>query len=114
MSYEGYSQIICRCGTYFSQPVYNESPCQNCGNNNIETPTDWYNPVDDTNCDSYGYIPTEVIDKHFCIEAEVVETCNLGHQHITKRAKYRVPTKEEASKLRTRYDSEKDKTVLID
>jgi hypothetical protein len=42
-----------------------------------------------------------VINEHFCIEPEVVEVCNLSHSHITKTAKYRVPSKEESNPLRT-------------
>lgn len=115
MSYEGYDQIICRCGAYNTRDCHDYSgACSGCKRVEFIAPEDFINSVDDTNCDQYGHIPKDVIDKHFCIEAEVVETCNLSHKHITKEAKYRVPARNEAEKLRTYYDSEKEETLLID
>ncbi len=95
MSYEGYVQGICENGhlTHFQEPyIWGDSKphaCEVC-----EASIAWHNPVDQTNCDDFGIIPQSEFDK-LLVEAEIVETCSLGHQHVTKQAVYRIPTDNE-------------------
>ena len=96
MSYEGREQIICLHGHYDERDAADRSPpfCV-CG-----ADVGWCNQVDDTNCDSYGEIPLKLLVEKFQITAEVVETCNLGHSHVTAPAVFRVPLHEEMYKFR--------------
>lgn len=96
MSYEGREQIICLCGHYYERDVACLAPpvCA-CG-----AGVGWCNQIDDTNCDSYGEIPLKLLVEKFQITAEVVETCNLGHSHVTAPAVFRVPSYEETYKFR--------------
>lgn len=106
MSYEGYEQHICKNGHRFdisSQFDYWESPsvpsCYHCYKNSV-----WCNSVDDTNGENTG----KILDfSSFLIDAEIVETCNLGHRHLTRPATYRIPSEEETSALRMYWDGEK-------
>lgn len=95
MSYEGREQHICKAGHRFDTGCRYEDdlpPCPIC-----QEPSVWYNAVDDTNCDSDGVI----LDwSSLLLTPAVVETCSLGHQHITKEATYRVPTEAELLQLR--------------
>lgn len=98
MSYEGRFQILCKNGHYFIENDHNgysnqTETCPECGE-----PIKWMNSVDDTNCEAYGYIDME----QFLAEPAVIETCNLGHKHITKRAKYRIPSDQEMAQFNTR------------
>lgn len=89
MSWEGYYQVICKNGHYFHapDPFYGEtSPCKECG-----AEDGWTNMVDETNCDSYGIIPYNLLVEKYLISEQVVETCNLGHKHVTQPALFRVP-----------------------
>ena len=100
MSYEGRIQVICQNGHYgVREASYNlddeEAPCH-CG-----AELAWTNAVDDTNCEAWGEIPEAILQKEFMVSDEVVETCNLGHKHITKERVYRIPSGEETSALRT-------------
>ncbi len=96
MSYEGREQIICVRGHYYERDVaYREPAICICG-----ADVGWDNQVDDTNCDSYGEIPFALLVQKFQTTPEVVETCNLGHNHVTAPAVFRVPTHEETYKLR--------------
>ena len=58
MSYEGYEQHICANGHRFDMPCgyqyweAEEAPKCGCGAKSV-----WYNPVDQTNGDDWGYIP---------------------------------------------------------
>lgn len=98
MSYEGYEQQICVNGHYQTGPdswhIEDEAKCH-CG-----ATIAWYNAVDETNCNSYGEIPMELINEKFRISDDVVEVCNLKHSHVIKEAVYRIPTKEESDPLR--------------
>jgi hypothetical protein len=95
MSYEGHEQIICLRGHYYERDAADRSlPFCTCG-----ADVGWCNQVDDTNCDSYGEIPLKLLVEKFQITAEVVETCNLRHSHVTAPAVFRVPTYEETRKL---------------
>lgn len=99
MSYEGHHQCICENGHYETQPENyssNLDPCHYCG-----AKIAWSNPVDDTNCDSVGYIPHEVLDAQFLSQPQETETCNMGHEHVKREAIYRIPTREETDPLRT-------------
>jgi len=101
MSYEGYNQFICTSGHRFDTPDnYGSRPrCAICG----EEPA-WCNSVDETNCESYGVIRDF---SSLLIEPEQVETCNLGHAHVVKHARYRPPTEQEAQALRYYWDGER-------
>ena len=95
--YEGFCQAICMRGHYSVFPdnrMLEEQTHCDCG-----VPYAWWNFVDDTNCDQYGVIPNFVMDK-FIIKPQVVEKCNLGHEHVTSRAVYRFPTEVETLQSR--------------
>jgi len=114
MSYEGFVQILCKNGHYFSFNCYNDptSPaewgedkekwkCPNCGEG-----ISWRNNVDQTNCcigfDScreeehkktcnsigFGYIELE-IDK----PKETKQCKECGHIHTVKKETYKIPEK---------------------
>ena len=99
MSYEGHTQWICRRGHRFdSQDSFDseEDRCDVCGAESA-----WGNQVDDTNGESDGVINDW---SSLLIEPAEVETCNLGHDHIIKHARYRPPTVDEAHELRLYWD----------
>ncbi len=85
MSYEGYVQHICTHGHRYDKDVYEPEQTCHCG-----SPSAWHNSVDLTNGDSYGRISSQEFER-FLREPAVVETCNLGCQHITKEATYNIP-----------------------
>jgi hypothetical protein len=64
MSYEGRVQVLCENGHYSELDPYDSSPrskiCEICG----ATGWSWQNSVDDTNCDSIGYVDIEQHVKH--------------------------------------------------
>lgn len=93
MSYEGYVQIMCADGHYWTEDDPQEHPqCAECGK-----PSVWTNGVDETNCESYGEIDVSA----FLVEKAALTECNLGHLHQTKSAVYRIPTIEETMKARS-------------
>lgn len=93
MSYEGYDQVICEDGHLSTVDCWDDdSACFICGGKRV-----WRNGVDDTNCDEMGIIHDF---SSLVITPEELQTCNLGHPHVVKHAKYRVPTEKEAEKLR--------------
>ena len=102
MSYEGYVQMLCANGHYQTDDGETEARCEVC-----EAKIGWFNGVDDTNCDSYGYIDMD----QFRIGEPVYETCNLGHKHLVQSAVFKIPTEEETSKARTYRDSTTDQRV---
>lgn len=77
------------------------------------SPSVWYNLVDDTNGEASGEIPEDEWAKLQLTE-KVVEKCNLGHDHVTHEATYRIPTKEELKSMRHYYDFEEEKMCLLD
>ena len=94
MSYEGREQNICENGHLTETDCYSYTDvCYICC-----AKIAWQNAIDDTNCDEVGKIHDF---SSLLIEQEEVQTCNMGHQHITKHAKYRIPTEEETRKLRS-------------
>ena len=108
MSYEGYEQHLCKNGHRFFCDCFEEvGVCPVC-----EVESIWSNPVDETNCESYGIIP-EWEWKKLLIKDAVVETCNLGHHHITSEAIYKVP--EDSNKIRyyRHVDSSSNQDFLI-
>ena len=94
MSYEGRVQCICVNGHYFVVDAYASGGCH-CGRRAA-----WANAVDDTNCDSYGEIPMELLVQHFQISPEQRRTCDMGHAHVVAEALFRAPTYEEAEPFR--------------
>lgn len=101
MSYEGYIQALCEKGHYNQFPdrmdfdLESEGSCQICGGKIV-----WVNSVDDTNGDAWGCIPHDLFNA-FLSSFEKVETCNLGHQHITSHATYDQPSAEERDAVRS-------------
>lgn len=113
MSYEGYEQHICENGHYFNVPCtysFEEetAECPEC-----KAPSAWMNMVNDTNCDSYGIIPDNILREHFLLSPEETQTCNLGHVHITKQEQFRIPTKDETNKFRY-YRGEFERYISIE
>jgi hypothetical protein len=96
MSYEGYDQVLCENGHYRVYDVFDpqnpcgaypeyEAPiswrCTNCG-----TTLAWTNSVDQTNDNGDEYRAELEL-----LEEAVYETCNLGHSHLIKEARYKIP-----------------------
>lgn len=108
MSYEGYNEYLCPEGHRWNMDCESENlSCPTCGQEQV-----WSNSVDNTNCYLDGAIPEEVW-KQFEIEPEIEETCNLGHKHVVKSAKYRIPTDNEKAKMRHKYDSETETYIPL-
>jgi hypothetical protein len=116
MSFEGDVQCICANGHRFNRDVYDshfdDSPAENsteecwvpvgeyylcnCGAKSV-----FENIVDNTNCDSDGYIRDREWEQ-FKITDDKYETCDhCGHSSLVKKATYRIPTREEVQPLRT-------------
>lgn len=101
MSYEGFIQALCEKGHYnqfedrmdFDPEAYGS--CRIC-----KSKIAWVNSVDDTNGDAWGFIPPDLFNA-FLSSFEKVETCNLGHQHITSHATYDQPSAEERDAVRS-------------
>lgn len=105
MSYEGYVQCLCKNGHLYTVDAWEEDDvCPSC-----KAPRAWSNGVDQTNGDEDGHIDM----KHFLVKEAVVETCNMGHGHITSEAVYRVPSKDEVDKVATYRDWRTNKTTYI-
>ena len=101
MSYEGYSQFICRNGHQYVSDVYDgDRECDYC-----QTPPVWCYSVDQTNGCECDYIkeqnikvdrPDGLCNAH-AIKLEVLvaaefETCNhCNHSKLIKEATYKVP-----------------------
>lgn len=110
MSYEGYSQVICKNGHLSSIPEdygMNLNPKCHCGQKWA-----WWNHVNQTNCDDVGIIPDSVMDT-FIVTPEKTETCSLGHAHIVSEAVYRIPSEEEQEKARHYSQYVNGKTVYV-
>lgn len=95
MSYEGHVQCICPTGHYFTADAYDKAVCDECG-----CPAAWSNGVDDTNCDSNGEIPLDLLIKHYQVTPEEYRTCDMGHSHRVQEPVFRIPTQEETEALR--------------
>jgi hypothetical protein len=95
MSYEGHTQNLCKNGHYWTggEGYYNEiGSCPDCD----EKEPIWTNAVDDTNCDSYGFIEMD----QFLISKAEHKTCDMGHAHEVKPEVFRIPTAEETKAAR--------------
>lgn len=96
MSYEGHVQAICANGHYYEYDALDDDrACGMC-----QAPVSWQNHVDDTNCESYGEIPFEALEKLLLVSPEETAVCNMGHLHVTKAAVWKVPTNQETDPLR--------------
>lgn len=103
MSYEGYVQAICTNGHYssFAETYGRKYPtCPTC-----KAEFGWTNPVDDTNCDAVGVIPSEVMDT-FIKERTPSQVCNLGHTHEGE-VLYRIPSEEETRNAQHYWNGQK-------
>jgi hypothetical protein len=104
MSYEGYEQHICAAGHRFNIDCVSQfddednPPCDWCNEESV-----FCNPVDQTNCESFGEIQADDWLK-LRLTPQVIEECNLGHEHLTKPATYRIPSKEELKSMRKFFD----------
>ena len=110
MSYEGYEQHICTNGHRFEVDAYDfedDEPKCWCQADSV-----FCNCVDDTNAENYGVILPEAWGT-LELTPEAVQTCNLGYQHITEQATYRVPTKDELLGLRSYWNCEDRKHYLL-
>lgn len=87
MSYQGYTQRICINGHYGEEDCYSESDtCYQCKGNIA-----WTNSVDDTNGNSVGIVPVDILKDKYLISEAKNETCNLGHVHQVQPAVFRIP-----------------------
>jgi len=90
MSYEGYKQVLCSRGHYWTEDAYEgEAPkCPDCG-----SPRAWENSVDTTN-GSYDDDGTR-IDGHVDLKTKnpaIACKCpNCGNEHPSKKATYAIP-----------------------
>jgi hypothetical protein len=105
VSYEGYEQDICINGHFFVKDAYDSSrKCPTC-----DAEVAFSNSVDDTNCDSWGLIPSEKFQE-LIIKKAVVETCShCGHTKQLENPLYKIPDNEWAAKNRIWYNHETDK-----
>jgi predicted RNA-binding Zn-ribbon protein involved in translation (DUF1610 family) len=79
MSYEGYSQCICRCGDYYEvDATDNDYTCPKCGQMYV-----WCNRVDETNYNDDGIVPLNILQSRYL-----------------RDGKYMVPSYEETKYLR--------------
>ena len=104
MSYEGYTQNICKNGHLFDRDAFSRTICD-CG-----AEAAWPNQVDETNCYGVGFIPFEEFKK-LMLTPTRVKTCNLGHQHVLEEATYRLP---EPNELQRTKRTPKGEIVPID
>ena len=105
MSYEGRVEYLCEVGHRWTQQCdysmdEEPTPCVFCDKKSV-----WEHDIDDTNCDAIGFIPDTEWEK-LLISPEEVERCNLGHTHVIKHARYRVPTDEEKRSMEHGWDPE--------
>lgn len=94
MSYEGYEQYLCKNGHLWEDQSYfsGGKECPECKEEHV-----WSNMVDETNCDGIGYIPMEKL----LVKEAVSKKCDMGHEHQTSPAIYRIPDVKETLSLRT-------------
>ncbi len=86
MSFEGHYEGICKNGHSVVWDAYDDGEsCSLCG-----APMGWTNLVDDTNCEATGEMP-DAFWHELQETTATVETCNLGHQHVTPGL-FRLPT----------------------
>lgn len=75
MSYEGFVQNMCKNKHYWTEDAYDQSGiCPECNE-----PAIWDNDVDETNCESSGYVVMEVDKQTEC-----------PHCHAFKKT-YKIP-----------------------
>lgn len=86
MSFEGYYQLLCASGHYWTEDVYSVSSpersiCEICGKHAV-----WSNLVDLTNGRSEGCVELELLTgDQWC-------TCKVcGNEHTSNNAIYKVP-----------------------
>ena len=90
MSYEGYTQVLCKNGHYrefdchISPELNDEFTLCSCGE-----PYVWSNEVDQTNGGNQGIIP---IEKMTIKTLAVTETCShCNHTKVVKEVEYLIP-----------------------
>ena len=97
MSYEGYNQRLCAKGHLRTFDAYDDYADDNgdpkatrvcsCGSQFV-----YLNPVDQTNGDVLDDPST--LPYPFEVEEEAeTAVCNLGHTHVVKEARYKIPSR---------------------
>jgi predicted RNA-binding Zn-ribbon protein involved in translation (DUF1610 family) len=70
MSYEGYSQCICKCGYYYEvDAADSDYNCPKCGQMYA-----WCNSVDETNYNDDGIVPWDILQSRF-LKYGKIPTC---------------------------------------
>jgi len=96
MSFEGYTQRICKNGHYYEADVYQtEQSCPHC-----KAEAAWENLVDQTNCEDAGLISRDQIIAMLLDKGPVLCRCECGHSHTKEQAVFKIPTPEEVQQLR--------------
>ncbi len=100
MSYEGYEQLLCASGHYWTEDVHyhGELTCNAC-----KQPPVWRNDVDETNGEGAGYINMADL---LVSEATFDECSHCGHRSELQPARYRIPSEEETHRLRLIFHQE--------
>ena len=90
MSYQGYTEYLCEDGHYWTQDAFDD-PVVSCVVSGCPRPVAWTHEVDQTNGTDPNEpwsLPTELeVD-----EPMQTETCNLGHVHVVRPPRYKIPT----------------------
>lgn len=95
MSYEGYTQILCKNGHLSSENAHVERSMKECPV--CKAGLVWWNAVDDTNCDAVGRVDMK---KLLLLGEERSATVVNGRWLLTIiPAVYRIPSEEETLKL---------------
>ncbi|MBI3632900.1 MAG: hypothetical protein HY226_01260 [Candidatus Vogelbacteria bacterium] len=102
MSYEGYVQVLCENGHYHTLDAYDMIVSDSidwqmyrgygsdearkpwacfCGKDMV-----WVNQVDETNCESVGYVELEVKT-----EARLCTCDDCGNKHVKEQMTYKIP-----------------------
>ncbi len=101
MSYEGYTQNICKAGHYYERDCYEEYEL--CGVPGCTEPPAWSNSVDQTNGEEFGVIPDEKLDTFIISKPGTHECPTCHHVKLEGYTIYRIPTKEETREMRHAY-----------
>lgn len=111
MSYEGYEQCICtnghrydRADSYHARDSgQNLKACPYCGGQAAIV-----NPVDETNCNSFGIVPDAAWETLKIADA-VTHTCpTCTHTKVVEEQKYRIPNCKELEAMRCWRDTSDD------
>lgn len=103
MSYEGYTQHICKNGHYFETGCYEDLSCPFCK----EVVSSWSNEVDQTNGPSQGAISIEKLREKYLKTEAVKETCtHCNHTKVISPEIFHIPDWEHTKELRVYVDED--------